>query len=214
MLIYELIAHFFPEGLSRVRELIGAIAQSKPVAVDAARMPSSASADNDRPPTKAMVAFATSLAARQGLKLLRGLKGNSAICRAFLDQHAPQRASRPGEGMQQAGPRAPTEAMLRYAHSLAQEQGIACPAAITTDFAVCRAFLDEHAPKASSSKREREAPASNGRQPQASTGRNRDGTDRPPVRRSTDVAVAGSGRPARSRATASKRAARPSRRTP
>src|SRR5215218_10133288 len=132
---------------SRVRELIGAIAQSKPVAVDAARMPSSASADDDRPPTKAMVAFATSLATRQGLKLPRGLKGNSAICRAFLDQHASQRASRPGEGMQQAGPRAPTEAMLRYAHSLAQEQGIACPAAITTDFAVCRAFLDEHAPK-------------------------------------------------------------------
>src|SRR5215217_7195582 len=178
MLIYELIAHFFPEGLSRVRELIVAIAQSKPIAVDAARMPSSASADDDRPPTKAMVAFATSLAARQGLKLPRGLKGNSAICRAFLDQHASQRTSRSDEGMQQAGPRPPTEAMVRYAHSLALEQGLECPATITTDFAACRAFLDEHAPKASSTRRTGEGRASTGRQRQASTGRNRDGNDR------------------------------------
>src|SRR5215217_7565386 len=173
MLIYELIAHFFPEGLSRVRELIVAIAQSKPIAVDAARVPSSHSADADRPPTKAMVAFATSLAARLGLKLPRGLKGNSAICRAFLDQHAPQQASRAGEGMQKAGPRPPTEAMGRYAHSLAQERGMECPAAITTDFAACRAFLDEHAPKASSSMRTGAVRASKGRQPQISTDRNR-----------------------------------------
>jgi DNA topoisomerase III len=199
---------------SRVRELIVAIAQAKPVAVDAARVPSSPSADEDRPPTKAMVAFATSLAARQGLKLPRGLKGNSAICRAFLDQHAPQRTSRPDEGLQQAVPRAPSEAMVRYARSLAQEQRIACPAAIATDFAACRAFLDEHAPKASSSKRPREGRAAKGRQPEASTCRNRDGNDRPPVKGSTEVAVAGSGRTARSRATASKRPARPSTRAP
>jgi hypothetical protein len=37
--------------------------------------------------------------------------------------------------------------MVRYARSLAQENGIACPVEVTTDFAACRTFLDHHALK-------------------------------------------------------------------
>jgi DNA topoisomerase-3 len=79
------------------------------------------------------------------VKLPRGLKSHGAICRAFLDQHAPARSLGSGEHRPQNGPRPPSEAMVRYAQALAEEQGIECPPEITTDFAACRAFLDEHA---------------------------------------------------------------------
>jgi DNA topoisomerase-3 len=94
------------------------------------------------------VAFATSLAVWKGLKLPRGLKSNSAICRAFLDQHAPPRPPGSGELTHQSGARPPSEAMVRYARALAEKKGIECPSAVTTDFESCRAFLDEHSEKA------------------------------------------------------------------
>ncbi|MXQ13319.1 type IA DNA topoisomerase [Microvirga makkahensis] len=129
---------------TRVQELIGAIAQSQTVAVDPTTVSASPAAPG-RPPTKAMIAFATSLAARKGVKLPRGLKSNGAICRVFLDQHAPARSSGSGEHRPRSGPRPPSEAMVRYARALAEEHGVACPPEIATDFAACRAFLDEHA---------------------------------------------------------------------
>jgi DNA topoisomerase III len=93
-----------------------------------------------------MLAYATSLAAQKGLKLPRGLKSNGAICRAFLDQHAPTRSHQRGE-LEQAkgGPRLPSEAMLRFAQALARERGIECPPEVVSDFTACKAFLDAHA---------------------------------------------------------------------
>jgi DNA topoisomerase III len=131
---------------TRVQELIGAIARSDVVAVDATLVPTSP-ATVGKPPTKAMIAFAASLAERKGVKLPRGLKSNGAICRAFLDQHAPARSSEPGERGPQNGPRSPSEAMVRYARALAEQNGVECPPEIATDFAACRAFLDAHAPR-------------------------------------------------------------------
>jgi DNA topoisomerase III len=128
----------------RVGELIAAIAHSRAIAVDPASVLTASAVEAARSPTKAMIAFATSIAARQGLKLPRGLKRSSAICRAFLDQHAPKQSPGSGEPPHQSGPRPPSEAMMRYARFLAGQKGIECPSAITTDFAACRAFLDEH----------------------------------------------------------------------
>jgi DNA topoisomerase-3 len=100
-----------------------------------------------------MVAFASSLAKRKGLKLPRGLKSNGAICRAFLDQHAASRSPRHSEpGTANGASKRPSEAMLRYARSLAQERGIECAAEVIADFSACKAFLDEHAPKANGPK--------------------------------------------------------------
>ncbi|WP_052955023.1 type IA DNA topoisomerase [Microvirga vignae] len=155
---------------ARVQELIGAIAQSQTVAVDPTAVPAT-TAPAGQPPTKAMIAFATSLAARKGVKLPRGLKSNGAICRAFLDQHAPARSSEPGEHRPQNGSRPPTEAMVRYARALAQEYGIECPPEITTDFAACRAFLDAHASrKAAKSKDRNGTMVRKGRSPATRTG--------------------------------------------
>jgi DNA topoisomerase-3 len=106
---------------SRVKELITTIEQSGAVALDPACLPTP-SAEGAKPPTKAMIAFATSIATQRGLKLPRGLKTNGAICRTFLDQHAPQRSSGPARAAPQTGPRPPSEAMVRYARSLAEQK--------------------------------------------------------------------------------------------
>ena len=49
-------------------------------------------ADGDRPPTAAMKKFAASLAKSKGIKPPRGYTKSAAMCRAFLDEHAPQRS--------------------------------------------------------------------------------------------------------------------------
>ena len=43
----------------------------------------------DRPPTAAMKQFAATLAKRKGIKPPRGYTKSAAVCRAFLDEHAP-----------------------------------------------------------------------------------------------------------------------------
>ncbi|WP_147023214.1 DNA topoisomerase, partial [Microvirga aerophila] len=173
---------------TRVQELIGAISQSQTVAVDPASVPASSAAAG-KPPTKAMIAFATSIATRNGLKLPRGLKSNGAICRAFLDQHAPARSSEPGEHRLQNGPRPPSEAMMRYARALAEEHGIECPPAVTTDFAACRSFLDEYASgKASRAEVKKERAIRKGRSPVAASRDHRDnGAKAPTAKKPTSV---------------------------
>ena len=49
-----------------------------------------ASADADRPPTSAMRKFAASIAKRKGIKPPAGYTKSAAVCRGFLDEHAPQ----------------------------------------------------------------------------------------------------------------------------
>jgi DNA topoisomerase-3 len=145
-------AAFKERTRTRLRELIDAVARSEAVAVDPRGVSAPAmgaqAACTGRPPTKAMIALATTIAARKGVKLPRGLKSNGAICRAFLDRHAPSRSQQAGAPQGTNGSsRAPSEAMLRFAQALADERGIACPPEVSTDFAACKAFLDERAPQ-------------------------------------------------------------------
>ena len=46
---------------------------------------------DDRPPTAAMKKFAAALAKSKGIKPPRGYTRSAAVCRAFLDEHAPRR---------------------------------------------------------------------------------------------------------------------------
>ncbi|WP_407943194.1 type IA DNA topoisomerase [Methylobacterium oxalidis] len=128
---------------ARVSELVSAISNSPAISLDPAVMPPTRS--GGRPPTPAMVAFAVSLAARKGLTLPRGCKSNSSICRAFLDTHAAARTAQPEAAQRSGEERAPTPAMLRYAHDVAQQRGIPCPPEAEASFAGCRTFLDAHA---------------------------------------------------------------------
>lgn len=191
---------------SRVRELITTIGQSGAVALDPASIPTLSAADG-KPPTKAMIAFATSIAAQRGLKLPRGLKTNSAICRAFLDQHAPQRSSGPARAAPQMGPRPPSEAMVRYAQSLAEQQGIECPPAVLADFAACRIFLDEHSPQAQRPQEKNPTVTPKGRLPAVRAGNASDGHKRvsASARRPADTRTEVSRRRTRARTVASGR---------
>ncbi|WP_457094071.1 type IA DNA topoisomerase [Microvirga sp. P5_D2] len=154
---------------TRVKELIETIGQSGAVVLDPKHLPTPSTGDG-KPPTKAMIAFATSIAAQRGLKLPRGLKSNSATCRAFLDQHAPPRSPEAGKPAPQTGPRPPSEAMVRFARSLAEQQGIECPPAVLAGFAACRAFLDEHSRNTPHTRPQQPAVASRSHRPAASTG--------------------------------------------
>jgi DNA topoisomerase-3 len=134
------------------------------------------------------------------LKLPRALKTNSAICRAFLDQHSPSRSSGPGKPAPQAGPRPPSEAMVRYARSLAEQQGIECPPEVIADFAACRAFLDQHSRNAQNTPSKTPTRAPQSRQPAGSVGRSDNRRERIPARKPTEVRAKASRRRAPPRA--------------
>ncbi|MCJ2088819.1 DNA topoisomerase [Methylobacterium sp. E-005] len=130
---------------ARLDELIAAIANSPVISLDPSLIPPGPA--DDRPPTPAMVSFAVSLAERRGMKLPRGCKSSIRVCRAFLDAHAGPRAPQE-DGLGRARDRTiPSAAMVRYAHSLAEQRGIPCPPEAETDFDACRGFLDAHAPQ-------------------------------------------------------------------
>ena len=128
---------------ARLDELIGAISSADVIQLDPSLIPKVQ--DDDRPPTPAMVAFAVSLAERKGVRLPRGCRSSSSVCRSFLDTHAGPR--KPEHESERGAPRTPSEAMVRYARSLAEQQGVACPPEVETNFEVCRHFLDAHVPE-------------------------------------------------------------------
>jgi DNA topoisomerase-3 len=189
---------------SGVGELITTIGQSGAVALDPTYLPMPTAADG-KPPTKAMIAFAASIAAQRGLKLPQGLKTNSAICRTFLDQHAPQRSSGPARAAPQMGPRPPSEAMARYARSLAEQKGIECTPAVLADFAVCRTFLDAHSPKAQHPQEKNQTATPKGRRPAVRAG-NSDGAPKrmsASVRKPTETRAKAPRQPSKSHTVAS-----------
>ena len=66
-------------------------------------VPGDAPCGGDRPPTAAMRKYAASIAKRKGIKPPRGYTKSAAVCRVFLDRHAPgqsrpQKAESPASG--------------------------------------------------------------------------------------------------------------------
>ncbi|GJD48076.1 DNA topoisomerase 3 [Methylobacterium crusticola] len=169
---------------ARLDALIAAVAGSERLALDPAAGPASPAG---RPPTDAMVAFATALAARKGVPLPRGLARDAGVCRLFLNTHAGPRGAVPA-----GAPRAPSPAMLRFAASLAREKGLAAlPPEVEGDFGACRAFLDAHADKGA---------------PPAATRKRAPGRKAPPRKASSGKASSGKRAGARRRAPEQPRA--------
>ena len=83
----------------------------------------------ERPPTAAMKRFAASIARRKGIKPPAGYTKSGAVCRAFLDLHAPERAARDTEGgtAGMTGARPPSSAQMSFAKAVAREKGTAIP---------------------------------------------------------------------------------------
>jgi DNA topoisomerase-3 len=78
-----------------------------------------------RPPTPAMKRFANSIARQKRIKPPPGYRKSGSICRAFLDQHAPQKAEVETSGELGSKPASP--AQMLFAEKIARERGIVIP---------------------------------------------------------------------------------------
>jgi DNA topoisomerase-3 len=78
-----------------------------------------------RPPTPAMKRFANSIARQKRIKPPPGYSKSGSICRAFLDQHAPQKAEVETSG--ELGSRPASLAQMLFAEKIARERGIVIP---------------------------------------------------------------------------------------
>ena len=83
----------------------------------------------ERPPTAAMKKFAASIARRKGIKPPAGYTKSGAICRAFLDLHAPERTAQDADRKPtgETGPRPPSPAQVSFAEAIAREKDVAIP---------------------------------------------------------------------------------------
>src|SRR5271155_2356358 len=78
-----------------------------------------------RPPTPAMKRFANSIARQKRTKPPPGYTKSGSICRAFLDQHAPQKAEVATSG--ELGSKLASPAQMLFAEKIARERGIVIP---------------------------------------------------------------------------------------
>ncbi len=99
-------------------------------------------------PTEAMVRFAESLSARLNLPLPDDLREDAAVCKAFLDTHAPRNAAGPATGD------GATPAQLALAEKLAAERDIKIPTAAKASKKAMSAWIDTQikAPKSAAPK--------------------------------------------------------------
>jgi DNA topoisomerase-3 len=108
------------------------------------------------PPTPAMKRFADSLVRQQGIKPPAGYKTSIAICRKFLNDHAPRKAEGKAEGKAEskadaeavgtagAGPASP--AQLPYAAKIATGTGIVSPDQAKANAAAISTRIDSNRP--------------------------------------------------------------------
>ena len=119
----------------------------------------------DRAPTAAMKRFAASLASRKGIKPPKGYTKSAAICRAFLDKHAPERSARDADGgtAGAAETRPPSPAQVSFAEAIALDKGVPVPDDARCSSAVMSTWIDAN--RQSKSARGSKAPAGSKRRP-------------------------------------------------
>ena len=118
------------EVCAAARRIIGRLADG--IAAGERIEPSDAfNSDNnkERPPTAAMKRFAASIAKRKGIKPPKRYTKSTAVCRAFLDLHAPKKGLGNGDARVAADTsnRPPSPAQMSFAEVIARETGVAVP---------------------------------------------------------------------------------------
>ena len=91
-----------------------------------------------------MKRFAASLARSKGIKPPAGYAKSGAICREFLDLHAPEQTARDTEG-EPAGAaesRPPSSAQMSFAEAIARDKGVAVPGKARTSSAAMSKWID------------------------------------------------------------------------
>ena len=92
------------------------------------------------PPTPAMKRFADSIIRQKGIKPPPGYKTSIAICRKFLNEHAPTKAE--GAATEKNEPKPVSAAQLLYARRIAQEKGLILPDEAKAHSAAMSAWID------------------------------------------------------------------------
>ena len=100
----------------------------------------------DRPPTAAMKRFAVSIARRKGIKPPAGYTKSAAVCRAFLELHAPDRTTGSAGRNGAAGIRPPSAAQVSYAEAIARERDITVPDEARACSAAMSKWIDVNKP--------------------------------------------------------------------
>ena len=100
----------------------------------------------DRPPTAAMKRFAVSIARRKGIDPPKGYTKSAAVCRAFLELHAPDRTTRSAERNGAAGTRPPSAAQVSYAEAIARDKDITVPEEARACSAAMSKWIDANRP--------------------------------------------------------------------
>jgi len=93
-----------------------------------------------RASTPAMKRFAASIAKQKGIKPPTGYTTSIAVCRAFLDEHAPKKLD--GEAAIKSSPKSATEAQMTFAEKLARENNIDIPGEAKASVAVMAKWID------------------------------------------------------------------------
>lgn len=108
------------------------------------------------PPTPAMKRFANSLARQKGIKPPAGYNTSIAICRKFLNEHAPKKGGADATAKQE--PKPPTSKQLLYAKTIAQQKGLIIPDEAKASSAAMSAWIDANRSPAKRSRRGRGKP--------------------------------------------------------
>ncbi len=86
------------------QRIIGKLKHGAPVGGALVFGPGFGGADGSRPPTPAMKRFAKALSRQKSISLPAGYTKSGAICRAFLQQHAPRKSGEPTVGKLSSSP--------------------------------------------------------------------------------------------------------------
>jgi DNA topoisomerase III len=92
-----------------------------------------------RPPTAAMKRFVDNIARQKGIKPPPGYTKSGSSCRAFLDQHAPQKAD--AETSKELGSKPASPAQMLFAEKIARERGIVIPDETKANSAAVSAWI-------------------------------------------------------------------------
>ena len=127
------------------RRIIGSLGDGA-VAGEAIELEMALSRENggEQPPTAAMKKFAASIARHKGIKPPAGYTKSGAICRAFLDLHAPERTAQDADRKPtgETGPRPPSPAQVSFAEAIAREKDVAIPDEARVCTAEMSAWID------------------------------------------------------------------------
>jgi DNA topoisomerase-3 len=95
-----------------------------------------------------MKRFADSLVRQKGIKPPPGYKTSIAICRKFLNEHAPKKADgkADGEAVETGDARSVSPAQLSYATKIAIGKGVVIPDEAKADAAAMSTWIDQNRP--------------------------------------------------------------------